>query len=425
MGQLVDQDARRAALAQVLESHTFSRSEQMRRFLRYVCEKEICGEAGEIKESLIGIEVFKRPQNYSTAGDSSVRSRAWELRQKLEEFYSNEMPNAPVRITLPKGSYVPVFLEQSAETVEMAPARDVVEPGRRPMILAFAAGFLVCAAGVGVWRFNVGTSNRLPPVLMEAWGPLVQSNANVLVCVASGLHMVVRPEPFNEASSKPSYPAPKEIYPLFRQHRPLSPDAELWMRPSDSNISVEDANAVVIAATTLKTAGASFQILPERAAPLAAFRGRNVVLFGIPQNSNAVDQQLKRAILTIAYNAGKQGMVIRDRRKPDSQPPAYYRKGRSKDGPSSVYGLITVLPTEGAPGGQRTVIISGVSSVGSHGAMEFFSSAESMNALRARFVRQGFSGFPPAYQVVVECRSDDTLLLSTAYAGHEVLSVKN
>ena len=48
----------------------------------------------------------------------------------------------------------------------------------------------------------------------------------------------------------------------------------------DSSIAIEDAAAVVAAANTLKIAGSSFQILPERAAPMAAFPGRNVMLFG-------------------------------------------------------------------------------------------------------------------------------------------------
>src|SRR5690242_2596625 len=109
---LQSRDARRVALEQVLQTQTFARSEQMRKFLRYVCEMEISGRGAEIKEYLIGVEVFKRPADYSPANDSSVRSRAWELRQKLEEIYTHELSDAPVRIVLPKGSYVPVFQER-------------------------------------------------------------------------------------------------------------------------------------------------------------------------------------------------------------------------------------------------------------------------------------------------------------------------
>jgi hypothetical protein len=66
------------------------------------------------------------------------------------------------------------------------------------------------------------------------------------------------------------------------------------------------------------------------------------------------------------------------------------------------------------------VVISGLTSVGSQGAAEFFSSPIAMKGLLDRFRKEGYSGFPPAYQVVVHCASSDTLLLSTAYESHSV-----
>jgi hypothetical protein len=36
--------------------------------------------------------------------------------------------------------------------------------------------------------------------------------------------------------------------------------------------------------------------------------------------------------------------------------------------------------------------------------MEYFASASALRDLRQRFAREGISGFPPAYQVVVKCR---------------------
>jgi hypothetical protein len=50
-----------------------------------------------------------RPAAYSPEDDSSVRRRAYALRQKLEEVYARELTHASVRIDVPKGSYVPRF----------------------------------------------------------------------------------------------------------------------------------------------------------------------------------------------------------------------------------------------------------------------------------------------------------------------------
>jgi hypothetical protein len=100
---------KRAALEQVLRSATFLRASQVRNFLRYICEMEFAGRAGALHEYLIGVEALGRPTAYSTDDDSSVRRRAYALRQKLDEVYAKELTDAPVRIDVPKGSYVPRF----------------------------------------------------------------------------------------------------------------------------------------------------------------------------------------------------------------------------------------------------------------------------------------------------------------------------
>jgi hypothetical protein len=106
--QIHDAD-KRAALDQVLRSATFLRASQVRNFLRYICEMEFAGRASTLHEYLIGVEALGRPTAYSTDDDSSVRRRAYALRQKLDEVYAKELVDAPVRIDVPKGSYVPRF----------------------------------------------------------------------------------------------------------------------------------------------------------------------------------------------------------------------------------------------------------------------------------------------------------------------------
>jgi hypothetical protein len=100
---------KRAALEQVLGSTTFNRASQVRNFLRYICEMELAGRAEALHEYLIGVEALGRPTAYSTDDDSSVRRRAYALRQKLDEVYAKELIDARIRIDVPKGSYVPRF----------------------------------------------------------------------------------------------------------------------------------------------------------------------------------------------------------------------------------------------------------------------------------------------------------------------------
>src|SRR5688500_495386 len=112
---------KRAALEAVLRSATFNRASQVRNFLRYICEMEFAGRADTLHEYLIGVEVLGRPTAYSTDDDSSVRRRAFALRQKLDEVYAKELTGSRVRIDVPKGSYVPRFM---LATPVMADRRD-------------------------------------------------------------------------------------------------------------------------------------------------------------------------------------------------------------------------------------------------------------------------------------------------------------
>ena len=102
---------KRAALEQVLQSATFTRASQVRNFLRYICEMELAGRGAALHEYLIAVEAMGRPAAYSTDSDSSVRRRAYALRQKLECVYATELAEARIRIEVPKGGYVPRYVE--------------------------------------------------------------------------------------------------------------------------------------------------------------------------------------------------------------------------------------------------------------------------------------------------------------------------
>jgi hypothetical protein len=222
------------------------------------------------------------------------------------------------------------------------------------------------------------------------------------------------------AEGLPKYPAPPELYPMFRQHRPLDEGVELSMHPVDNSVQLGHAETAAIATANLSLFGASYQILPERSAPTPALRGRSVILIGDPQNSNTAAQRLETTPLTLDFDPGVQDVVVRERG-------GAHRIWAGKRGPdkrySEVFGLITVLPAEGETGEtHRMLIFSGITSVGTQGAAEFFSNPERLGVLQARLRSEGYKGFPRSYQVVVRCASNDTLLLSTDYAAHQVIA---
>lgn len=413
----------RLAMEEVLRSATFSRSEQLRSFLRYVCERTLAGSGKDINEYSVAVEALGKPPDFSPAEDSSVRRSAYDLRQKLHKYYHEERPESEIRIELPKGSYAPRFVE--AARMPAVPLAGAAEPDYaatgnrtiRVLATALIASILISLAlGVIAWR----NSARVSSIVREAWSPLTAPGDKVLISVGTMLHLVVRPYMTVVAEGLPKYPAPPELYPLFRQHRPLDEGVELSMHPVDNSVQLGHAETVAIAAANLSLMGISYQILPERSAPAPALRGRSVILIADPQNSNTAAQKLDAAPLTLAFDPAIQDVVVRERG--GSHTVWAGKRGQDKRY-TEVFGLVTVIPAEGEVAeAHHTVIFSGITSVGTQGAAEFFTRPEGLTVLRERLAAEGYKSFPSAYQVVVRCASNDTLLLSTQYAAHRVIA---
>ncbi len=109
----------RAQLETILASEVFSRSRHLRRFLSFVVEQCLAGHGHSLKESVLAHELYGKGTDFDGAIDPVVRVDARRLRDKLREYYEGR--SEPVVISLPKGSYVPVFDANSASPNHTAP----------------------------------------------------------------------------------------------------------------------------------------------------------------------------------------------------------------------------------------------------------------------------------------------------------------
>ena len=99
----------RRALAAIIASDTFARSERLRSFLSYIVENELSGKAAQLKGYSIGVDVFGRTPGFDAGNDPLVRVHAGKLRKLLEQYYQTEGVADPLRIHVPLGSYVPEY----------------------------------------------------------------------------------------------------------------------------------------------------------------------------------------------------------------------------------------------------------------------------------------------------------------------------
>jgi adenylate cyclase len=189
----------RQALQHILQSSDFEASERNRRFLQYVVEETLAGRAERIKAYSVATDVFGREQGFDPQADPIVRIEAGRLRRALERYYLTAGSDDPVRIGIPKGSYVPAFQaaegpdhgSQAAGDAEPEPAPEACPSAaksavpeflsRRPRApVAVAAILAVVAAVLGITSIGVFSAvepapetaavRRGPAVFVAAFG---------------------------------------------------------------------------------------------------------------------------------------------------------------------------------------------------------------------------------------------------------------
>ena len=160
----------RETLERVLASETFGRSERARKLLRYLVEREQEGEADRLKGFSIAVDVFGKDADFDSATDAVVRVQAGRLRELLQQYSATEGASDPIRIVIPRGSYVPAYEqhvirplpEPAVHAVLPVPALAEVAGAAVPLpsitrqlkLVWLAFGLVVAMLGVLIFRQN-------------------------------------------------------------------------------------------------------------------------------------------------------------------------------------------------------------------------------------------------------------------------------
>ena len=102
-------------LDRILSSAHFKSTKQLSRFLKFVVEEALAGRTDQIKAYTIATNALDRSDAYDPQRDATVRIVAGRVRARLDQYYGNIGKNDPVRITIPKGCYVPAFRSVPSE----------------------------------------------------------------------------------------------------------------------------------------------------------------------------------------------------------------------------------------------------------------------------------------------------------------------
>src|SRR3954462_1925960 len=129
---VMDSKAVLGQLDRLLKTRHFRNSRRYPAFLNHIVRHTLDGDLESLKERILGVEVFKRPNDYDTGSDPVVRITAGEVRKRIALYYHDEGTEQELRIELPPGSYVSVFSApsngHSARQAPLGPTNGAPKP---------------------------------------------------------------------------------------------------------------------------------------------------------------------------------------------------------------------------------------------------------------------------------------------------------
>jgi hypothetical protein len=212
----------REELERILESRHFRHSKQGKRFLQYIVEESLNGNAGLLKERLLGAALFGRVPDYATGDDPIVRVQANDVRRRLEAYAAENVAQSRVLIELAAGSYVPLIriaeqsealapapglseerqlnvgsngvIEQQATASFLEQARETTRrPRRLRFVVALCVAGVLCAMAAGFYFWHSPDfATQAPENLAHAfWQPFLSSPNPIVISI--GNVVVYRP----------------------------------------------------------------------------------------------------------------------------------------------------------------------------------------------------------------------------------------
>jgi hypothetical protein len=188
-------------LEHLLACPLFNSSKRYAQFLRFVVTRALDGQAGQLKERVLGIEIFERPADYDTNIDPIVRVTAAEIRKRIDRYYQDPKHSQEIRLFLSAGSYAPQFswpghpnglpgaeqaLAAIASTELKAPKRSApttlsVRSSKRIFGKILVGATAVAVIAVAAWLVFRGSR---PTLVQQFWEPFAKSPEPTLFCIA-------------------------------------------------------------------------------------------------------------------------------------------------------------------------------------------------------------------------------------------------
>jgi hypothetical protein len=391
------------AMTHVLDSKPFRTSKQCQNFLRYVVLNTVDGRDEALKERVIGAAVLERSPDYNTSDDPVVRIRAADVRKRLAMYYQDEGHDAPIRITIPSGSYRAFFhygdIHPESANLHPDPARSgpffedlglpaVIDAlahqpagvqtqspieakagghhsghGNRRVLVGGLVAFLVLFAGLTTWYFRVQGQREFnlfwAPTLDQPRPPILYVGSNAVYRLSNSFlerYQATHPN-YNGLESLPAIDRTESI-----NGSDLDEDDKDF-------VGLGDVAAAVSISTFFKGRDVRYDLRFGRDIVFGDFRTTPVVLIGAFNNSWTLELNDKMPYRFAVSNG------IKRLEGPGHSWQTWY----GPDGaPREDYALITreISPKSGEP----VIAVAGLDQTGTRAAAEFVSTPALLDA---------------------------------------------
>jgi hypothetical protein len=370
-------DPRWELVERIISSSAFIKSPRLCSFLVYVCDLSLHGRGDEINEVNIGKALFDRSPDYDPSVDGIVRSHASRLRQRLEQYFSEEGAHETVRLLIPKGAYMPFFEERTPALTpvplsfpsnpDLRPAKEATA-GNRRLRLVQLLGIALALACVAILCLAVRLRERAGAQVVTIRNPLwarlfPPDRSTMIVASDTGLTSL-------RTLTGKNVDLAEYLSGDYRNHisRPLgtTPDvaSELGGR---RYTSIVDLNIVTRFYQLPAMPANRIQVRYARDLQTNDLKGGPVILLGSQEGTPWIELFEGRMNFVLVKDQQKHSFVVFNR-SPRAGERARYEVNHL-DPQHKIYGLIALQPN--LEGSGQILILEGTSMAGTESAADF------------------------------------------------------
>jgi len=387
-------DERWELAQRIVSSRTFAKSRQLQAFLIYVTKQTIRGRLDEINEQTIGSQVLGRRPDYDPAEDNIVRVRARQLRQKIGQYFAGEGANEILILSMPTGSYVPIFEKRILEPAVMVVHGETVtdllpRPNTGTAWLPWMLAGIFAVASLVLWfelRGSIGRSQlETPPQnVHQFWSQIFTKKGEDVLLVMGDSGFALWQDLTRRNLTLADY-----LRGAFR--RPVEGgDLDVSEVASRRYTSLADVNFVTRLLPVSRSFGSHLKVRFARHIDIRDLKTGNIILLGSRRANPWVEIFEPHIHYAYGYDVEARRSFFRNAAPRPGEPGIFARNNNGASRGES-YGLVALLPNMNASG--KVLLVEGLNMEGTDAAGEFLLNAQTCQVLIQRLQHEiGFPG---------------------------------